>query len=347
MNYNELIERYVYAVTRQLPAKQRADIEKELRSIINDMLEERCGDVTPTERDVNVVLAELGKPSELAAKYDPNGERSLIGPRYFRRYVQTMKMTLPCVVIGLVIAAVISTFVEGIRPEANLNINGVDLSWLAHILSWIGNIVSSVFCAAAIVTMIFAFFEYKGIALDEDDIAKLPKVPEKNQRIKKGECIASIVLSVIFGAVFMLAPQVISAVTIGSEGVVTSITVFDTEVIRGMWPVWLALIVLGIGRDCFGIIEGVYSVRYAIVSAVVGLLSAVGVVFGFTRDGIMNPEFVGAIGNLFKFEQDAEFLTGIFANFNLFLIGVWLFALVLDVVSAVAKAFKYRKSENE
>ena len=87
MNKNEQIERYVYAVVRQLPAKQRGDIELELKSLINDMLEERCGDVTPTERDVNVVLAELGKPSELAARYDPDGgtlsDRSQILPQIY------------------------------------------------------------------------------------------------------------------------------------------------------------------------------------------------------------------------------------------------------------------------
>lgn len=346
MNYNEIIERYVYAVTRQLPGKQRADIERELRSIINDMLEERCGDVTPTERDVNVVLAELGKPSELAAKYDPNGERSLIGPRYFRRYIQTMKMALPCVVFGLVIAAIVSTAVEGVNPDISLVVNGLDFSWLGHILSWIGNIVSSVFCAAAVITLIFAFFEYKGVTLDEDDITKLPKVPEKNQRIKKGECIVDIVLTVLFGSIFMLAPQVLTAISTSSDGVVAAIPIFNAEAIRSMWPVWLAVLALAVGRECFALVEGVYSVRNAIVSGVVDLLSAVGVVAGLTRGDIMNPEFVSAIGDVFKFEPDAEFLTHIFANFNLFLMGVWLFALVMDAASAAVKAIKYRDAEN-
>lgn len=38
----ELIDRYIYAVTKKLPQKQREDIEKELRTLIDDMLEERC-----------------------------------------------------------------------------------------------------------------------------------------------------------------------------------------------------------------------------------------------------------------------------------------------------------------
>ena len=65
----ELTGRYIYAVTRRLPKKQRGDVAKELESIISDMLEERCGPITPTEHDLRVVLTELGTPSELARKY--------------------------------------------------------------------------------------------------------------------------------------------------------------------------------------------------------------------------------------------------------------------------------------
>ena len=62
---HESIERYLYAVTKQLPAKSRRDIERELRSLIGDMLEERCGDIAPTERDIRVVLTELGTPTDV------------------------------------------------------------------------------------------------------------------------------------------------------------------------------------------------------------------------------------------------------------------------------------------
>ncbi len=344
MKNNELIERYVYAVVRQLPAKQRADIEQELKSLINDMLEERCGEVTPTDRDVNVVLAELGKPSELAAKYDPDGERSLIGPRYYRRYIHTLKLALPAVAIGLAVAAVLSTLIEGVDKSMNFVVNGIDFSWAAVIGKWIANIVTSLFSAAAIITLVFAIFEYKNVTIDEDDISKLPAVPQKNQQIKKTECIAGIVLSVIFGAVFTLAPQVLCAITTSGDGTVTAIPVFNTAVVRGLWPCWLALIALGIGRDCFGMIEGVYSVRYAIVTAVVNVLSAIGVVFGFCRSDIMNPAFTEQIGGLFKLESDSKFIVGAFEHFNIFLMGVWIFALILNTVEAVVKAVKYKNA---
>lgn len=68
----ELQERYIYAVVRRLPRKQREDIEQELRGLIADMLEARCRGLPPTEHDLRVVLAELGTPRELYRKYSPD-----------------------------------------------------------------------------------------------------------------------------------------------------------------------------------------------------------------------------------------------------------------------------------
>lgn len=52
----EMMERYIYAVTRKLPQSQREDIGKELRGLIEDMLEERVPIGTVTEKDLEDVL---------------------------------------------------------------------------------------------------------------------------------------------------------------------------------------------------------------------------------------------------------------------------------------------------
>ena len=66
---NDLIDRYIYAVTRRLPHKARADIDAELRGLIEDMLEEKTGGLPPSPSDIHAVLAKLGTPGELAEKY--------------------------------------------------------------------------------------------------------------------------------------------------------------------------------------------------------------------------------------------------------------------------------------
>ena len=44
---NDLIDRYIYAVTKHMKSAMKKDVAAELETIIQDMLEERCEDVTP------------------------------------------------------------------------------------------------------------------------------------------------------------------------------------------------------------------------------------------------------------------------------------------------------------
>jgi hypothetical protein len=94
MKTNDLIERYVYAISRQLPAKSREDTAKELRTLIADMLAERGAEQEPSEEDVRAVLTELGRPDELAQKYLPAQRNCLIGQPHFRVYQLVLKIVL-------------------------------------------------------------------------------------------------------------------------------------------------------------------------------------------------------------------------------------------------------------
>ena len=84
---NDLTDRYIYAVTKHMKSAMKKDVAAELETIIQDMLEERCGDVTPTERDIKVVLTELGTPAELSSKYKGETQDCLIGQPYYSLYL--------------------------------------------------------------------------------------------------------------------------------------------------------------------------------------------------------------------------------------------------------------------
>src|SRR5688572_27123362 len=89
-----LIDRYVAAVGRHLPEKDRADIEAEIRSMIEDMLEERGHDIKSADNKVMTeTLEQLGDPQLLAAKYSPP-KRYLIGPDWYEGYVKVLQRVL-------------------------------------------------------------------------------------------------------------------------------------------------------------------------------------------------------------------------------------------------------------
>ena len=86
---NDMTSRYVYAATRFMPAKQREEARLELQSLISDMLDERTAGRQPAQKDIDVVLTELGRPSDFFKKEDENV--CLIGPELYPIYRQVDK----------------------------------------------------------------------------------------------------------------------------------------------------------------------------------------------------------------------------------------------------------------
>lgn len=162
----ELIERYVYAVTRALPESQREDVAKELRSDIEDMIEHEKG--SKKERVIKV-LESLGRPETLAQKYK-DSPQYLLGPKWYGLYLAVLKKVAFIVVPIVFIVQLVLASLE----SSNLNVFGVILeaflavpSVLLHVLFWI--------------TAVFVFLERADIPNKEAGlewtIDELPELP--------------------------------------------------------------------------------------------------------------------------------------------------------------------------
>ena len=100
-----LINRYVAEVGRHLLlVKGRKDIENELRSTLEDMLEERAQAAgKPADEAMQMeLLKEYGAPHKVAETYNPNPY--LIGPRMFPFFMFILKIVVAAVAFGLTIA---------------------------------------------------------------------------------------------------------------------------------------------------------------------------------------------------------------------------------------------------
>ncbi|MCB6571231.1 hypothetical protein LI142_17165 [Eubacterium limosum] len=323
---NELIDRYVYAVTRRLPARLRNDIDKELHSLIEDMLDARCGGLMPEDRDVRVILTELGTPSELAMRYIPEGRDHLIGPAYYSQYKMVTGIVLASVTFGLVLSGFISFFTDS--SEA----------LYFTLFSWIGTLITGLIAAFGAVTFIFAVFERKNIALNfgGSELDSLPPVPEKKSVIPKGEPIAGIIFSVIFCVIFLAAPQIICA-KFGADQ--PFIPVFNVDLIHQLWYIFVALTILGIARESFKLYEGRYTKRLAIVTVVSDILSAALTLVLLSSQQILNSAFIAGASPILS----NEVITGILTYFNLFFMAVILFCLLLDMGVTLFKGFWYNR----
>lgn len=326
---NDLTERYIYAVTKKLPYKTREDVARELRTLIDDMLKERCKDVLPTEKDVKVVLTELGTPSELYEQYAGDGKRCLIGPNYYNTYLFVLKLVLICEIVGLTIATIISAVT-----------NGQELVWYQALWQWLGMVLSGSISAFGFVTALFAFFEYKEISLDMNSgFDDLPPVPKKEETISKGESIFGIAISVFFLVVFLVCPEIFCCGVIDGK----MVPIFSTEVIRNTWYILFIFSALGITGEVIKLLDGKYTKRVMLTTVITNVLSGICTVWWLGNKEIVNAEFVIGVSALF--EEESVFIANVFANFQYFFMGVILFALLLDTVITVAKWAKYSEKK--
>jgi len=104
------IDRYIYAVTKRLPAAMRDDVKAELEANIQDMMAED----PDNEALLQEKLQKLGHPRVLANNYR-GSERYVIRPEYYDDYVSALK------IVGTIflIVGLVTGFLEAITALPN------------------------------------------------------------------------------------------------------------------------------------------------------------------------------------------------------------------------------------
>ena len=239
----DLIERYIYAVGKKLPRKQRADIGKELTSLIMDELDARTGNGEPGTADVTAVLMEMGPPGEVAARYTERG-RYLIGPVLYPTYIMVAGIMSGAVLLALTISMLIGFI--GSRPDAGEALLQVGLLIPRFIMAAVSGL--------GFMTIAFAIIERfmpeKEIKSLKDEAAwdpeQLPQVPAKYDETKPWEEILGIVLTVAAIVVFNAFPDVIGIYCIEGE---SCVPVLSREALAYYLPFWNVVWGLSIGKS--------------------------------------------------------------------------------------------------
>ncbi len=205
-----LIDRYVAEVGKNLPLlKGREDIEKELRSTLEDMLEDRIS-TTGRLRDEAMEIAllkEYGSPQQVAATY--NSQPYLIGPRLFPTFLMVLKIVTTVLVTVLLI-------LMGIRAVTDTPFMGME--FVNIIGKGLAGIVSAVITAFGHIVLVFAILErvlpdsqIADLKTDDEwDPASLAKEPDPDS-VKRGELIVEIIFTFLGLALLNLYPEILGA----------------------------------------------------------------------------------------------------------------------------------------
>jgi hypothetical protein len=234
-----LIDRYVTAVGKNLPQKIRADIETEIRSTLEDMLDERSkSSGKPVDDEmIKEVLKQYGDPEKVAASYLP--ERYLIGPRLYPVFMLVLKIVLTVLTILTLVGLGISLGTS-VTPQAfwrGLASSALDFG--GGILQAFGNIV-----------LVFAIVEWATRQSKEKDQQTTwnpdnLKYETNQNEIKKGDQIAAIVFSTIFLLLLNFYPDMIGISFTANRG--WTFTPVLSDAFFSYMPYINTLMVLGIG----------------------------------------------------------------------------------------------------
>jgi hypothetical protein len=152
-----LLDRYMLEVRNHLPPKMRTDLEMEIRSLIEDTLEDRS-QAAGREIDEDLVVEVLqafGPPEKVAAGYLP--DKYLIGPRLYPAFTLTLRIALTVIVILALVGL-----------GVNLGQNDGSLQSIGQtLLQAVGGLYSGVLQVLGIIVFIFAIIQWAQPNLSE------------------------------------------------------------------------------------------------------------------------------------------------------------------------------------
>jgi hypothetical protein len=198
----KLLDRYMYEVRNHLPRSMQADLEIEIRSLIEDTLEDRS-QTTGREIDETLtaeVLQEFGPPEKVTAAYLP--EKYLIGPQLYPTFITVLRIVLIVIAVLALVGAGISIGQSGGSPQETMQ----------AVLTHIGGLYSAALQAFGMVVFIFAIIQWARVNVNEKPKTWSPsqlKDVTHPDLVKPSAPIAEIVFSLIVLVVLNFYPHLI------------------------------------------------------------------------------------------------------------------------------------------
>ena len=283
---NELIDRYVHAVARKLPAASREDVAQELRGTVDDMLDARG---SRNEEDVRAVLDELGDPSQLAAAYR-SGPRHLIGPEVYDTFLETLRAVLAVALPVMIGIQIVFADWGDDRSVASVVVSAVlgGLQVGVHIVFW--------------TALTFVIIERTGAA-SEVSSAKgewtpddLPDLPRQRQ-ITLGELIGAVVVLACIPA-GLLWQRYRSTYEVAGDPV----PLFDPD----LWDVWIpvlfTIVVVNLAVEGWKYAVGHWTAALVAANLAVNVAFVTFFALLFSREDVWNPAYAAELAERTDFQ---------------------------------------------
>jgi hypothetical protein len=198
----DLIDRYIAEVGKYLPPKNRSDIEAEIRSTLEDMLDERKqAEGLENETLVIQLLKDYGAPRKVAESY--GAKQYLIGPRLYPTFVMVTQIVVSVLLVIALVGLGLGLAKSSLSgPEFLSTVGESFMGLLGGLITAFGNIV----LVFAILERTLPAEEFEKES-EEWNPAKLASEPDPDH-VKFGEQIVAIFFTAAFLIILNLYPNI-------------------------------------------------------------------------------------------------------------------------------------------
>ena len=324
-----LIDKYTTEVGKHLPRKNRADIEAEIRSTLEDMLEERSqGKGSADEATVMELLKEYGSPREVAATYKTH--QYLIGPRLFPIFEMVVRIVLAVVAGASLIGLGVGLAKTGLSGPA----------FATTIGEWFGGLLSGLIAAFGNIVLVFAILERTQVAekfekeFKEWDPKELKSEPDPDQ-IDLADHIATVIFTVLALVVINLYPNLL-AIRFASDGTWMTLPVLTEAFFRFLpWINIMGLVQIVFNGFMLGQKDWTPVTR--IVDILVHIAGMVLAIVILRTPGIfgISPEALASIG----ITEAADTLSRLFSFLPTLIIFIVAVTTAIEVIKSLLRLF--------
>lgn len=318
-----LIERYLAAVNDILPANKRKDTVTEIRTLIQDALDDRSKTEgrPPDDQMMADVLKQFGPPEKIVSPYLP--ERYLIGPRLFPTFTLVLRIALPIIAV----LSLVGFFVSH-RDIPTFTWDTL----FTNIFTGLGTVMSAVITAFGNIVIIFAILqwalpEFRLPAKEEVWDPHSLKAISQPDRIKRAELITEIFFTLVGIIIFTFYLDRVGIYNyVNGQWVMTP---FLTPAFNAYIPWFDLLWVLTIIQDVILLRKGAWSTGSRLFSIVLS---------GFNI--ALAASLLTNINNLYSLEA-AFGQYGAASTLQMLLNAVLIFAFVIVIIVNIVKIIQH------
>jgi hypothetical protein len=329
-----LVDRYIAEVGRHLPEKDRADIEAEIRSMVEDMLDERSQQLGKPvdDRLITDVLEQLGDPRLLAARYAP-AKRYLIGPGWYEIYIKTLQRVLftalPIIAVVMFVLTLTRNPLDFINAVGEAVDGVIDIG--LQILFW--------------TTLVFVFLERSDATPNESlspdtrkwTVAQLPELPQKRQ-ISTVETVMNIA-TILFVLIWIALPFTIARL----EGNSVPVPFLHPNLWNFWLPVFFVLMGLTLVHEMFKLKVGNWTPALMTTNVILGLITIIYITALVITQDVINPAFLTMLDNAPGRRELREVIVWTINISAAIVAGIY----VWDIVNSIRMARRLDKEKND